>query len=270
MMNTTGTTVVHVLFGPTRQTLRRSMAFDGSNTDSCEGVSKVLTSPPERAFSMYLFPPMPPDDRREFQRLKLTKPILGIMDGENTLILDIGMSGAFLEHYGAAEPGKRFRLSFRWQAADVVFVCEVVRTAVVRQPAGDGKSVVSHTGVHFVEAIGDSAALLHDLMSDFVGRIVAAQRSNAAGNPDTAGATVLSTLGAARRKRTKGYVSYRLKGANWWRVPTESTRQPEDGFTVPAWEDEAELDTLCRAYEESDEEGRKLIRLVADIAVTTP
>ncbi|MEO8379255.1 MAG: hypothetical protein ABI779_06290, partial [Acidobacteriota bacterium] len=188
--------------------------------------------------------------------MRLTKPILGVMDGANTLILDVGMAGAFLEHYGAVEPGKRFQLSFRWQSADVAFLCEVVRTTVVRQPGGDGKSAVSHTGVQFVEAIGDSATLLHSLMADFVGRIVAAQRANAAGEPGAVGETVLSTIGAARRKRTKGYISYRLKEGTWWRVPTESTRQPEDGFTVPAWEDEVELDTLCRTYEQSDDEGR--------------
>lgn len=209
-------------------------------------------------------------DRREFQRLKLTKPILGSIDGANTLILDIGMAGAFLEHYGEVRSRQRFQLTFRWQAADVTYMCEVVRTSIVREPGGDGKSIVSHTGVQFVEAIGDSAARLHDLMATFVGRIVDAQRANAAGEQSPAGAHVLATLGAARRKRTHGYVSYRLKGEQWWRVPTGSPRQPDDGFTVPAWEDEAELDALCRAYETSDEAGRTLIRLVAELSVTTP
>jgi hypothetical protein len=210
---------------------------------------------------------MPSDDRRESQRLSLSKPILGVMDGANTLILDLGKAGALLEHYGIAEPGKRFQLSFRWQAADVVFVCEVVRTTVIRTPAGDGKSTVSHTGVQFVEAIGDSAALLHDFMADFVGRIVAAQLANAAGEIGGTGATILATLGDARRKRTKGYISYRLKAGTWWRVPTDSPRQPDDGFTVPAWEDEVELDALCRSYEGSDEEGRNLVRMVAELSI---
>ena len=210
---------------------------------------------------------MPHDERRESQRLGLTKPILGVLDGGNALILDIGRAGAFLEHYGIVEPGKRFQVSFRWQAADVAFVCEVVRTTVIRSPAGDGKSVVSHTGVQFVEAIGDSTALLHDFMTDFVGRIVDAQLANAAGEPGGPGATMLATMGDARRKRTKGYISYRLKAGTWWRVPTDSPRQPNDGFTVPAWEDEVELDTLCRSYEQSDEAGRNLIRLVAELSI---
>jgi hypothetical protein len=207
-------------------------------------------------------------DRREFQRLKLAKPILALMDGANALILDIGMAGAYLEHYGTTEPGKTFRLLFRWQGADVEFACEVVRTSVVRQPAGDGKSRLSHTGVHFTEAIGDSAERLQDLIATFVGRILAAQRANAAGEPEHAqSGAILESLGAARRKRSRGFISYRLRDARWWRIPTDSPVQPEDGFTVADWEDETELETLCRTYEASDEEGRQLIRLVAELSV---
>lgn len=209
-------------------------------------------------------------DRREFQRLKLAKPILAMMDGANALILDIGMAGAFLEHYGPTEPGKTFHLTFRWQGADVEFRCEVVRTTVVRRPAGDGKSQLSHTGVHFTEAVGESAARLQDLIATFVGRILAAQRANAAGDEDhEESGAILESLGAARRKRSRGYVSYRLRDARWWRVPTESPVQPEDGFTVADWEDEAELETLCRTYEASDDEGRQLIRLVAELSVNS-
>ena len=211
------------------------------------------------------------DDRREFQRLRLAKPILATMDSANALILDIGMAGAFLEHYGVTEPGKQFRLSFRWQGEEVQMFCEVVRTTVVRQPAGDGKNVLSHTGVHFTNVGGESAERLQDLIATFVGRILAAQRANAAGDEDHADSgAILESLGAARRKRSRGYVSYRLRDSRWWRVPTDSPMQPDDGFTVAAWEDEAELETLCRTYEESDEEGRRLIRLVAELSVNSP
>lgn len=209
-------------------------------------------------------------DRREFQRLKLAKPILAMMDSANALILDIGKAGAFLEHYGVTEPGRRFRLTFRWHGEDVELVCEVARTAVVREPAGDGKSILSHTGVHFAEPVGDAAARLQDLITTFVGRILAAQRANAAGekdHPDSA--TILSSLGAARRKRSRGFVSYRFRNDRWRRVPTDSPRQPEDGFTVADWEDEAEVEALCRTYESSDDEGRQLIRLVAELSVTS-
>ena len=207
------------------------------------------------------------DDRREFQRLKLSKPILATMDGANALVLDVGIAGAFLEHYGIQEPGNRFRLQFRWQGADIEFVCEVVRTAIVRNPGGDGQSSVSHTGVRFAEAIGDSPDRLQDLITTFVGRILTAQKANASGeNGDSAGATILARLGEARRMRSRGYVAYHLKGDTWWRVPTESPKQPPDGFTVGSHEDDEEIEELCRTYQGADEEARNLIRLVAELS----
>lgn len=208
------------------------------------------------------------DDRREFQRLKLSKPILGTIRSSNALILDVGLAGAFLEHYGTAEPGERFTLTFRWQGNDVQFVCEVARSLVVRDPGGDGKSLVSHTGVRFAEAIGDAQAQLQDLITTFVGRILTAQKANASGElGESAGATILARLGEARRMRSRGYVSYHLKGDTWWKAPTESSKQPPDGFTVCAHEDDDDLDALCRTYEAADEEGRHMIRLVAELSV---
>lgn len=213
---------------------------------------------------------MSSDERRTFQRLKLTKPILAMMDGSNALILDIGVTGALVEHYGTPQPGDTFILSFRWQGTDIEFVCEAVRTIVEREPGGDGESVVSHTGVKFTKAIGDSIARLEDFMATFVGRVLAAQKANAAGEERGHAPTILEQLGGARRSRTRSYVSYRLKGDTWWRVPTSSAAQPEDGFTVGAHEDEEEIESLCRTYEGSDEEGRQLIRLVAELSARGP
>jgi hypothetical protein len=211
---------------------------------------------------------MHPSDRREFQRLKLSKPILGMLGTANALVLDIGIAGAFVEHYGTAAPGDRLDLTFRWQGEEVAFNCEVVRSNVVKQPGGDGKSALSQTGLKFHEAVGDSANKLQDLIATFVGRILTAQKDNAAGEGTrSAGETILATIGQARRSRSHGYVSYRFKDGRWWRVPTESQVQPLDGFTVGAHEDEDELETLCRAYEEADDEGRSLIRMVAELSL---
>lgn len=208
------------------------------------------------------------DDRRKFQRLELQKPILATMRGQNALVLDIGMAGALIEHYGEASHGERFPLVFRWQGDDVDLECEVVRSQVVRTPAGDGKSTLSHTGVRFVSPSGVAAERLQDLIVTFVGRILAAQKANAAAEGRvSAGESILATLGEARRARTRGFVSYRLKDATWWRVPSEDPAQPADGFTVSAWENEDEVETLCKTYENADEEGRRLIRMVAELSV---
>jgi len=209
-------------------------------------------------------------DRREFQRLKLAKPILATFGSSNALLLDVGKAGAFLEHYGTLNRGDRFNLTFRWQSQDIEFVCEVARSEVVRTPGGDGKSMVSHTGVHFVEAIGRSAELLQDLITSFVTKILEAQKENAAGGGpgESAGATILARLGEARRMRSRGYVKYTFDGRTWSKSATDSPTQPPDGFTIATHEDDAEIEKLCKTYEQADEEGRRLIRLVAEISVS--
>ncbi len=84
------------------------------------------------------------NDRRIFQRLRLPRPILGTLDGQNTLILDIGVIGAFVEHYGVTTPKTRSRLQFQWQGYPIEIVCEVARTEVVRRA---GANALSHTGL---------------------------------------------------------------------------------------------------------------------------
>jgi hypothetical protein len=208
-------------------------------------------------------------DRREFQRLKLAKPILGVLGDANALVLDIGKAGAFVEHYGVFPSGHRIDLSFRWQGQEVAFHCEIVRSSIVKSPGGDGKSTLSQSGLRFVEPIGDSADRLQDLIASFVGRILASQKANAAGDLDRShGETILATIGQARRSRSHGFLSYRHKDGTWWRIPTDVATQPADGFTVGDHEDEEEIESLCRAFEHADEEGRRLIRLVAELSTS--
>ncbi|MDQ3280568.1 MAG: hypothetical protein M3Q69_04065 [Acidobacteriota bacterium] len=208
------------------------------------------------------------DDRREHQRLKLSKPILASMGSNNALILDVGLAGAFLEHYGSVRIGERFPLTFRWQGADVEFLCEVTRSTVVRDPGGDGKSLVSHTGVRFAEAFGDARVRLQDLITTFVTNILTAQKANASGQlGESAGATVLARMGDARRMRSRGFIAYRYLDGQWTHEPTTLQKQPADGFTVGEHEDPEDVAILCDTYASADEEARQLIRVVAELSL---
>jgi hypothetical protein len=199
--------------------------------------------------------------------MKLAKPLMAMVDGQNALVLDIGISGAYVEHHGELPDGSRFVLTFRWHGEDVEFVCEVVHSEVLRGGVG-GVSTISHTGVRFISAVGESEGRLQDMMATFVGRILAAQKVNASGTTDGAdGEVILAGLGEARRQRTGGFATYRYTKGLWQRKIGNSPHQPVDGFTVAAYEDEEELEVLCRAYESADEEGRRLIQLVAELSV---
>jgi hypothetical protein len=207
------------------------------------------------------------NDRRRFQRMKLGKPLLAMMDGQSALILDVGMEGAFLEHYGAAMTGDQFTLSFRWKGDEIKFRCEIRRTNIIRA-AEESQATVSHSGVNFIEMSGDATAKLQDMMGTFVGRVLAAQRANASADAAQSGA-MLFQMGNARRSRARGYIAYLFDEKSWTIRRTQLGEQPRNGFTVGAYEDEEDLEILCRTYETADAEGRNLIRLVAELSVNS-
>ncbi len=204
------------------------------------------------------------NDRRDFQRLRLAKPILALLDGQNALILDIGISGAFVEHYGQTNAGDRFTLLFRWKGTDVEFVSEVAHTVIVRKT---GNAAVSHTGLRFVQPIAEAEKRLNDMVGTFVGKVLAAQKANAGATQPSDSALI--DLGGARRSRTRGFLTYRFQNGKWSGELTDSSEQPNDGFTVAGYEDDEELESLRQAYEIADEEGRRLIKLVAELSART-
>jgi hypothetical protein len=207
-------------------------------------------------------------DRRIFQRLRLPRPILGTLDGQNALILDLGVIGAFVEHFGITTPKRRSRLQLQWQGETIDIDCEVARTEVVRRA---GTNALSHTGLRFIEAVGPSSEeRLHDLIASFVGKMLAAQKANLDGVARDDNDLKLIDIGGARRVRVHGLVRYRLRpDGTWMRAMTSDRNQPPDGFTVAAYEYESDLEALCLAYVIADEEGRAMIRLVSELSVNT-
>ena len=206
-------------------------------------------------------------ERRAFQRMKLSRPILAMLDHRNALILDIGISGALVEHHGELHKGDEVRLSFRWQGEEIEFIGDVVRSVINRGGVAGG-SPVSHTGIHFLEATGASEQRLQEMMASMVARVLAAQKSNSTGREDDSdSARLLAEIGEARRMRTRGFLRHRLIQGGWKIDRVEDPAQPKDGFTVGAYEDEEELEALCRTYETADEAARAMIRLVAELSV---
>ena len=204
--------------------------------------------------------------QKAFQRLRLTKPLMGMLDSDNVLILDIGVGGALIEHHGLLAVSSPVRLLFRWKTHDVEFAGRVLHSEVIR---GEGASSISHSEIAFDDPIGSSERSLGDMMATLIGEILAAQRNNASGEWTDSG-DFLSSLGAARRSRSRGYVTYRLdEEGNWGRSSTRSPQQPENGFTVAQYEDDEDLRVLCRAWEMGDDEARHLIRLVAEMSART-
>jgi hypothetical protein len=64
------------------------------------------------------------------------------------------------------------------------------------------------------------------------------------------------------------FLSYRLDRDGWRKRNVFLPEQPAAGFTVARGEDAEEMQRLCDVYVASDEEGRRLIRLFAELSIS--
>ena len=191
-------------------------------------------------------------ERREFQRLQLDPPLSGTFGSTPVTVREAGVLGARLQHLEPLEE-QRSELRFSYGDNDVVMRCEVVRSITADE-----------TGVRFVAAVGDSGNRLRALLAELVEKALHERHESSA--------TKLHIRQVDGDKTIRGldaqFVCYRLEHGAWNRRRVFLPEQPSVGFTVARGEDAAEMQSLCEVYEASDEEGRRLIRLFAELSVS--
>lgn len=193
------------------------------------------------------------EERREFQRLRLDPPLPATFGNVPVTIREVGVLGARLQHLEPLET-PRTELRFNHNGVDIAMRCEMVRRVGPDQ-----------TGVRFLAAIGDSGDRLRAMLAQLV--------ENALRERNESSATKLHIKRAVDGDKTiRGvdaqFVTYRWDHGQWTRRHVFLPEQPSAGFTVARGEDAAEMQRLCEVYEASDEEGRRLIRLFAELSVS--
>ena len=190
-------------------------------------------------------------ERREFQRLRLDSPIAATYGNQDVAVVEIGILGARIEHSAPLE-SQRADLRFTFGGSQVHMRCEVARTA------GD------ISGLRFLAAVGDSGDNLRDLLAQLVVKALETQHDSSA--------TRLRIRSVDGDKTVRGtdahFLSYQWENGAWKRRPVLLPEQPQMGFTVARGEDAEEMQRLCEVFEASDEEGRRLIRLFAELSVS--
>ncbi|HVT01917.1 MAG TPA: PilZ domain-containing protein [Thermoanaerobaculia bacterium] len=200
-------------------------------------------------------------ERRRYEHITLSRPIAGRLGSTKVFVVDISITGARVAHQHPLIEGEIARLRFEWQGQELAFDCDVLRTKPP-QKGPDPSGVLYHTGLAFVDPVAESRAILRELITDHVMRALDEQRSNARGIPPIAPTFYQSGL----RDRA-GYVTMRLVQNSWKRTTTDKPDQPLDGFTISAKEPEDQIEMLCRTYQESDYEGRRMIRKMAELTI---
>lgn len=190
-------------------------------------------------------------ERREFQRLHLDSPIAGTFGGAEVSIVEIGILGARIEHSAPLE-SPRGDLHFAYGGSPIHMRCEIVRSSG------------SVSGLRFLAAIAESGDNLRDMLGQLVVKALESRHDSSA--------TRLRIRSVDGDKTVRGvdahFLSYQFENGAWKRRPVFLPEQPRLGFTVARGEDAAEMQRLCEVFEASDDEGRRLIRLFAELSVS--
>lgn len=210
-----------------------------------------------------------PQDRRQFQRFDLDTPIRGRLGPVEVFLVDIGVLGTLIEHDAPLETSQTARLIFPWKNRSLELDSEVVYTS--GSPLSDPDhpergARKRHSGLRFREAIGDSDERLRELIMDCANRALEPKEASA----------ILEWKAKAQQTRAAagheaaaiGFLTYHFGRSGWKKTATDQSKQPPDGFTVAASEDETHLQLLCRAWETTSQEGRNSIRALAELSVS--
>lgn len=190
-------------------------------------------------------------ERREFQRLRLDSPIAATFGSQSVDVVEIGILGARIEHSAPLE-SPRADLRFTFGGSPIHMRCEVARSA--------GEI----SGLRFLAAVGESGDHLRDMLAQLVVKALESRHDSSA--------TRLRIRAVDGDKTVRGvdahFLTYQWENGSWKRRPVLLPEQPKMGFTVARGEDAEEMQRLCEVFEASDDEGRRLIRLFAELSVS--
>lgn len=200
----------------------------------------------------------------------LIDAIAGRLDGQSVAILAVDEGSLVVEHTisGLTSPPVH-RLQFVWEGEEIDLSCRVASSALQDFLSDERQKLTWHATL-LIEADSEITALsrARDSWKQKLRRRLEENLMGESGT-ETPSAVMLS-VGQAFRDRKSGYLSFFLRQGTWSSRESRSGTQPDDGFTVAAFETEQQIQMLKLAYEEADREGRELIRRFAAASLEPP
>lgn len=199
-------------------------------------------------------------ERRRYGRVRLEQPLSATYAGTRARVLEISVVGLLIAHEGKITPGTTHDLQVDWQGTTLEFSCRVARSTLWRLAKSAGERSVYHSGLKILAARGDSSAHLRELLAERIIRALEEQKANARGIPP---------LAAFMYQPGKGELYRRCEFVDgvWRKSETIRPQQPASGFTVSADVDPAHVDMLCRTWEMTTPEGRRLTQMLAELSI---
>ena len=195
----------------------------------------------------------PPSDRRRSARFKLGEPLTAIFGRGTGTLTDISATGARIRHTSSVVRGAEVRVKFDWKGERFEAVGEVLASRV----AGIGPDgTLFESRVRFVRFFNDAPAVLERMLEDLGAGNLRKWVANLRGWSESDPAP------ASAQQAPRTFLRCRYVNNRWLKRLTSEPTQPADGFTVAGGTEPSEVHALCRTYEQSDAEGRRLLQLL--------
>jgi len=199
-------------------------------------------------------------EKRQYGRITLEEPLQGWIGEIAVDVLEASVTGFRVIHGARFPPGEARQIRVLWGSREMRFSCQIARSMLFQLAKNAGEKSVYQSGVRLEEAFGDSESVLRDLIADRVIRALEEQKANWRGIPPAGNYTY--QVGKGDRYRRCELIEGR-----WRRSDATSSEQPVTGFTVSAELHPVQVDLLCKTFEASGEEGRRLTRILAELSI---
>jgi hypothetical protein len=199
---------------------------------------------------------LPYENRRASERLRVAGAIAVFFGRGEGMLVDLSPHGARIRHFAPVRRGASVRVSFEWEGARFSATAEVLASRVIR--LGLGPSYESR--VRFTTVDEQSESVLSAVLDGIAGRTTRRWVANLRGWSDEVQPEAPPIAG-------NSFIRCRLYGIRWEIKRTSDSGQPDDGFVLPSESSDADIETLCDSYSRGNDDGRQLIRAMANAAV---
>ena len=200
-------------------------------------------------------------ERRRYGRIRLDHPLNARFGDARVKVLELSVVGFLIAHEGRIPPHETRRLVVDWQGTPIDVGCNVVRSSLWRLSKKMGEQSIYHSGLRIRETSPEAFAKLRELIAERIMRALEEQKANAHGIPP---------LAAYMYQPQKGDLFRRCEfiDGTWRKTETIRTTQPPNGFTVSVDVEPAHVEMLCRTWENTTAEGRRLTQLLAELSLS--
>ncbi len=187
---------------------------------------------------------------RRSPRFRFDVPVSATLGRREVSLIDLSARGARIHHATAARPGEQLCLRFDYQGRTFDLESRILDAKLIALDAKDPvyASRLRLTGTSREQRESIDAA---------IGMLSSRGEGRWTGRPIGA-PSAESSAASAEPATFCRFVT------NQWRIEKGRTGDISfDGFVVPSYTDEREIQLLCAAYEKLDGEGRQLLRRFA-------